>query len=107
MASPTARAAAGLLNDRQRRAADRRRFGGAWSRLEHRQLLGSGGDDGARRLANRLRGGRGGVGGDQRGAVVGVLAQRLGERDLAQQRHVELVGEQLAAALAEDREALA
>ena len=40
-------------------------------------------------------------------AVVGVLAQRLGERHLAEQRHVELVGEQLAAALAEDREALA
>ena len=40
-------------------------------------------------------------------AGVGVLAQRLGERHLAEQRHVELVGEELAAALAEDREALA
>ena len=40
-------------------------------------------------------------------AVVGVLAKRLRERDLAEQRHVELVGQQLAAALAEDREALA
>ena len=40
-------------------------------------------------------------------AGVGVLAQRLGDRHLAEQRDVELVGEELAAALAEDREALA
>ena len=44
---------------------------------------------------------------DQRRAGVGVLAKLLRERHLAEQRHVELVGEELAAALAEDREALA
>ena len=48
-----------------------------------------------------------GLGEHQRLAGVGVHAQVLGERHLAEQRHVELVGEQLAAALAEDREALA
>ena len=37
---------------------------------------------------------------------VGVRAQRHRQRDLAEQRHVELVGQALAAALAEDREAL-
>ena len=47
-----------------------------------------------------------GVGLDQRHARVGLLAQRHRERDLAEQRHVELVGQRLAAALAEDREAL-
>ena len=36
---------------------------------------------------------------DERGAGVGVLAQRLGERHLAEQRDVEVVGEELAAAL--------
>ena len=44
---------------------------------------------------------------DQRHAGVGLLAQRHRQRHLAEQRHVELVGELLAAALAEDREALA
>ena len=43
----------------------------------------------------------------QRRALVGALAQRHRQRDLAEQRHVELVGQRLAAALAEDREALA
>ena len=52
-------------------------------------------------------GGRVGLGEDQRLAGVGVRAELLGERDLAEQRDVELVGQELAAALAEDREALA
>src|SRR2546421_315576 len=42
-----------------------------------------------------------------RPALVGAYAQLLLERDLAEQRDVELVGQQLAAALAEDREPLA
>src|SRR4051794_41627154 len=97
MASPTARAAAGLLNDRQRRAADRRRFGGAWSRLEHRQLLGSGGDDAARRLANRLRGGRVGLGGGPRGGVVGGLPPRVRGRGPSPPRAGAALGGQPAA----------
>ena len=44
---------------------------------------------------------------DQRHARVGLRAQRHRQRHLAEQRHVELVGQRLAAALAEDREALA
>ncbi len=40
-------------------------------------------------------------------AGVGLLAQRHRERHLAEHRHVELVGQLLAAALAEDLEALA
>ena len=44
---------------------------------------------------------------DERHGRVGLLAQRHRERHLAEQRHVELVGQLLAAALAEDREALA
>ena len=47
------------------------------------------------------------VGGDERHAGVGLLAQRHRQRHLAEQRDVELVGQLLAAALAEDREALA
>ena len=43
----------------------------------------------------------------ERHAAVGVLAQGHRQRHPAEQRHVELVGELLAAALAEDREALA
>ena len=58
-------------------------------------------------MANRLRGRVVGIGEDERRARVGLLAQRHRERDLAQQRHVELVGERLAAALAEELEALA
>ena len=54
-----------------------------------------------------LGGGIVAVGLDQRHARVGLLAQRHRERDLADQRHVELVGQRLAAALAEDRVALA
>ena len=61
----------------------------------------------ARGLADRLRGRVVGVGEHERRAGVGLLAQRHRERHLRQQRDVELVGEQLAAALAEDREALA
>ena len=41
------------------------------------------------------------IGDDDRLAVVGAGAQRLDERHLAEQRHLELVGELLAAALAE------
>ena len=77
---------------------------GAWNT---RQLLRRGGDDAARGVVERLRGGRVRVLEHQRVALVGGHAQLLLERDLAEQRHVELVGEQLAAALAEDREALA
>ena len=55
----------------------------------------------------RLRGRVVGVGDDERHAGVGLLAQRHRQRHLAEQRHVELVGQLLAAALAEDREALA
>ena len=79
----------------------------AGSCLQDRQLLRRGGDDAAGGLADRLRGRGVGFVGGQRRAGVGVLAQRLGERDLAEQGHIELVGEELAAALAEDREALA
>src|SRR6476646_10604204 len=96
-----------LLDDRQRRAADRRRFRRVRRRLQHRQLLRRHRDDAASGLSDRLRGRRVGLRDHQRRTVIGVLAQRLGEWHLAQQRHVELVGEQLAAALAEDREALA
>ena len=61
----------------------------------------------ARGLAQRLRGGVVRVLEHQRRAGVGLLAQRHRQRHLAEQRHAELVGELLAAALAEDREALA
>ena len=64
-------------------------------------------DEAAGGLADRLRGGVVGVGDDERHAGVGLLAQRHRQRHLAEQRHVELVGQLLAAALAEDREALA
>src|SRR6476469_1783270 len=88
-----------LLDDRERRAANWWRFRRVRRRLQYRQLLWRHGDDPAGRLPDRLRGRRVGLGDDQRGAVVGVLAQRLGERHLAQQRHVELVGEDLADAV--------
>ncbi len=61
----------------------------------------------ARGLADRLRRRVVGIGEDERHAGVGLLAQRHRQRDLAEQRHVELVGERLTAALAEDLEALA
>ena len=64
-------------------------------------------DQAARGLADALRGRVVGVGDDERHAGVGLLAQRHRQRHLAEQRHVELVGQLLAAALAEDREALA
>ena len=75
--------------------------------LQDRQLDRRHRDDPAGRVANRLRGRVVGIGEDERRAVVGLRAQRHRERDLAQQRHVELVGERLTAALAEDLEALA
>ena len=75
--------------------------------LQHRKLAREHRDQPARDLADGLRGRVVGVGDDERHAGVGLLAQRHRERHLAEQRHVELVGEQLAAALAEDREALA
>ena len=77
---------------------------GAWSTAE---LLRRGGDQAARGVEERLRGGRVRILEHERAALVGAHAQLLLERDLAEQRHVELVGELLAAALAEDREALA
>src|SRR6185503_5787039 len=43
---------------------------------------------------------------DQRLAGVGLLAQGHGQRHLAQERDVELVGQRLPATLAEEREAL-
>ena len=65
------------------------------------------GDDAASGLADHL-GGRGVRVLDHQGlALVGVLTELARERHLGEQGHVELVGEQLAAALAEDRDALA
>ena len=64
-------------------------------------------DQPARGLVDRLGGRVAGVLDHERDAAVGVLAQRHRQRHLAQQRHVELVRQLLAAALAEDREALA
>ena len=58
-------------------------------------------------MADGLRGRVVGIGEDQRLAGVGLLAQRHRQRHAAQQRHVELVGQRLAAALAEEGEALA
>ena len=76
-------------------------------RLQHRQRDRRQRDDAAGGLAHGLRRGVVGVGDDQRHARVGLLAQRHRQRHLAEQRHVDLVGQRLAAALAEDREALA
>ena len=73
--------------------------------VQHRQRRQR--DEPARDLADRLRGRVVGVVDDQRRAGVGLLAQRHRQRHLAEQRHVELVGELLAAALAEELEALA
>ena len=61
----------------------------------------------ARRVADRLGGRIVGIDRHERDAGVGVRAQRHRQRDLAEQRDLELVGQALAAALAEDREALA
>ncbi len=75
--------------------------------LHHGQLLRRRGDDAGGGGADRLGGRCIRIGQHQRLAAVGVLAQLLLKRHLAEQRHVELVGEELAAALAEDRESLA
>ena len=75
--------------------------------LQDRQLDRRQRDQAARRLADRLRGRVVGIGDDQRHAGVRLLAQRHRQRHPAEQRHVELVGERLSAALAEDRVALA
>ena len=72
-----------------------------------RQLQGSHRDQAARGLADRLGGGVVRVLEHQRHAAVGLSAQRHRQGDLAEQGDVELVGQVLAAALAEDREALA
>ena len=61
----------------------------------------------ARGLADRLRGRVVGIGDEQRQPAVGLLAQRHRQRHLAEQRDLDLVREQLAAALAEELEALA
>ena len=81
--------------------------GGPDGRLQHRELLRRRGDDAAGRVEERLGGRRVRILEDERATLVRADAELLLERDLAEQRHVELVGEQLAAALAEDREALA
>src|SRR5205807_5348109 len=47
-----------------------------------------------------------GLGGDDRPALVAALPQRSDQRDLADERHLELVGQLLAAAAAEDLVAL-
>ena len=73
----------------------------------HRQLDRRQRHEAAGGLAHALGGGVVGVGEDERGALVGLLAQRHRERHRAEQRDVELVGQPAAAALAEDREALA
>src|SRR4051794_37720121 len=88
-----------VLRDRQRRCR------GLGSR-RHLQLDRSLGDDAARRVADALAGRVVRVDQHQRRARVRVLAQRHRQRHLADQRHVELVGQLLAAALAEDRVAL-
>ena len=58
-------------------------------------------------MADGLGGRIVGIDRHERDAGVRVGAQRHRQRDLAEQRDVELVGQALAAALAEDREALA
>ena len=55
---------------------------------------------------DRLRGRGVGVFEHQRRSGVGMLAELLRERHLADQRHAEVVGQELAAALAEDRKSL-
>ena len=94
---PAGRAAAGRV---VRAAAGRRH-------LEDRQLEREHRDEAARGVGDRLRRGVVGVREHERQAVVGLLAQRHRQRHLAEQRDVELVGQRLAAALAEDRVALA
>src|ERR671914_864824 len=94
-----------LAGHRQRRSRHLG-HGRARGRLEHRQLLRRRGDDPAGGVEDRLRGRRVGLVQHERPALVGAGAQLLLQRDLAEQRHVQLVREQLAAALAEDREAL-
>ena len=79
----------------------------ASDRLQHRQRDRRQRDEPARRVADRLRGRVVRVDRHERHAGVGLRAQRHRQRHLAEQRHVELVGQRLAAALAEDREALA
>src|SRR5205823_965343 len=84
---------------RDRRGRGRRRL--AARSLEHGKLLRRGGDEAARRVIERLRGRRVRVGEHERAALVGTLAQLLLKRHLAEQGNVELIGQQLAAALAE------
>ena len=105
-ASPLHGLARGLGRHRQS-GARHLRHGRARRGLEHRELLGRGRDHAARGVEERLDGRRIRILEHERASLVGADAELLLERDLAEQRHVELVGEQLAAALAEDREALA
>src|ERR687895_2760531 len=90
---------------RQRRSRDLRHRR-ARRRLEDGQLLRGRGDHATGGVEERLRGRC--VRFDQhvRANLVGASPKLLLQRDLAEQRNVQLVGEQLAAALAEDREAL-
>ena len=80
---------------------------GSGALLQDRQLDRRQRDDPARGLADRLRGRIVGIGEDERRAGIGLHAQGHRQRHLAEQRDVDLVGERLTAALAEDREALA
>ena len=75
--------------------------------LEHRQLGREHRQQAARGVTDALRRRIVRIAEDERFAGVRLLAKRHRQRDLADERHVELVGELLAAALAEDREALA
>ena len=65
-------------------------------------FLWRGRDDPRAAWKNACEAGRVGIAEHDRRALVERAAEIFGERDLAQQRHVELVGEHLAAALAED-----
>src|SRR4051812_9489340 len=75
--------------------------------LKHRGLLWRRRDEAPGGVEDRLRRGGIGIGDHEWLTSVGAHAQVLLQRDLAEQRHVQLVREELAAALAEDREALA
>src|SRR5207248_10538489 len=93
---------------RQRRAGDRRggRFEMPARGLVHERARRRDGDEAACGVVERLGRGRVRIGEDEGPTLVGARSQLLLEWDLAEERDVELVGEQLAAALAEDREAL-
>ncbi len=85
----------------------KRDAGGSGRLLQHHDVLGRHRLEPAGGLADRLGRRVVGIGATSGSAGVRLLAQRHRERHLPEQRHVELVGQELAAALAEDREALA